>query len=77
MGSGQCRPLKEYFSILRDEIDPALPLGFGEIPYPPGQVMHLQADIEPLTRDTGFRPKYTFEEAVRIVVKAFRERTDI
>ena len=77
VGSGECRPLKAYFEILRDAVDPGLPLGFGEIPYPPGQVMHLQADIGPLRRDTGFEPKYTFEEAVRIVVKAFRERTDI
>ena len=75
VGSGQSRPLREYFEILRDAVDPGLPLGFGEIPYPAGQVMHLQADISPLTADTGFRPKYTFEEAAQIVVKAYKERT--
>ena len=76
VGSGQCRPLREYFGILRDAVDPALPLGFGELPYPPGQVMRLRADIGPLTRDTGFTPKVSFEEAAKIVVRAYRERTE-
>ena len=76
IGSGQCRPLREYFEILRDIINPALPLGFGEKPYPPNQVMHLEADISELTADTGFIPKISFEEAARIVVKQYKERED-
>ena len=74
VGSGQARPLREYFEMLRDAVDPALPLGLGEIPYPPNQVMHLQADISELTEDTGFRPKVPFEEAAKTVVKQYRER---
>ena len=74
VGSGEARPLKEYFEILRDAVDPSLPLGLGEIPYPAGQVMHLQADITQLTEDTGFRPKYTFEEAAKVVVAEYQER---
>ena len=76
VGSGRSRPLREYFEILRDAVDPALPLGLGELPYPPGQVMHLQADISGLTEDTGFVPRVSFEEAAKTVVKAFRERTE-
>lgn len=76
VGSGQCRPLREYFEILRDAVNPALPLGLGELPYPPGQVMRLQADISELTKDTGFVPRVSFEDAAKIVVKAFRERTE-
>lgn len=74
VGSGQSRPLREYFEILRDAVDPTLPLGFGELPYPPNQIMHLQADLTPLAQDTGFTPRYTFEEAAKIVVQAFKER---
>ena len=74
VGSGQARPLREYFEMIRDAVDPALPLGLGEIPYPPNQVMHLQADISELTEDTGFRPKVSFEEAARTVVKQYKER---
>ncbi len=76
IGSGQCRPLREYFEILRDEIDPSLPLGIGEIPYPPNQVMHLEADISELTADTGFKPKVSFQDAAKIVVRQYKQRKD-
>jgi nucleoside-diphosphate-sugar epimerase len=69
VGSGRARPLREYFETLRDCIDPGLPLGFGEKPYPPGQIMHLSADITGLTKDTGFLPEYSFEEGIRRTVE--------
>lgn len=46
-------------------IDPSAEIGFGEIDYYPNQVMHLEADISNLTADTGFVPRYTFEEGIR------------
>ena len=72
LGSGQVRPLREYFEILRDLCAPGRPLGFGEVPYSPGQVMRLQADLTPLTRDTGFVPKYSFEEGIHETLAAMR-----
>ena len=74
VGSGQARPLHEYFEILRDAIDPKLPLGIGELPYPPKQVMHLEADISELQSDTGFMPKISFEDAAKIVVQQYQRR---
>ena len=76
VGSGRTRPLREYFEIARDEIDPALPLGIGELPYPMGQVMHLQADLGPLKEDTGFEPRFSFEEGIRETVRAFRKERE-
>ncbi|MBQ8202855.1 MAG: NAD(P)-dependent oxidoreductase [Clostridia bacterium] len=72
LGSGEARPLKCYIEQIRDFIDPALPLGFGEVPYGPKQVMRLQADISELTRDTGFTPETDFAEGIEATVKAFR-----
>lgn len=77
VGSGQARPLHEYFELLRDAVDPKLPLGLGELPYPPNQVMHLQADITDLTRDTGFKPTVPFEEGIRRVVWQYRQRMEM
>jgi len=74
VGSGTSRPLREYFEILRDSIDPALPLGIGELPYPPNQVMHLEADISELQKDTGFCPKVQFEDAAKIVAEEYLKR---
>lgn len=65
LGSGQAMPLKDYIIQMRDAIDPALPLGLGEVPYGPLQVMHLQADVSALQADTGFAPKTPFAEGIR------------
>lgn len=65
LGSGRAMPLKDYIIQMRDAIDPALPLGLGEVPYGPLQVMHLQADISELQADTGFAPKTPFAEGIR------------
>ena len=72
LGSGRARPLREYMTALRDAIDPALPLGLGEIPYGPQQVMHLQADITALQRDTGFVPAVDFETGIRKTIEWVR-----
>lgn len=65
VGSGNARPLREYIEILRDCINPALALDFGAVAYGPQQIMYLCADIEKLTRDTGFIPEVDFEDGIR------------
>lgn len=72
LGSGSARPLKEYIEILRDSIDTVLALGFGEIPYGPLQVMHLEADISELTKDTGFLPRMDFAEGIRNTIDSIK-----
>lgn len=72
MGGGEARPLREYVQILRDTIDPQLPLGFGEIPYGPLQVMYLQSDISALREDTGFEPKVSFEKGIRMTIDSLK-----
>lgn len=68
VGSGQTRTLRQYICAIRDAVDPALPIGFGELPYYPHQVMHLEADLTRLTADTGFLPQYAFEDGIRETV---------
>lgn len=73
LGSGQARPLRWYIETLRDAIDPGLPLGLGQVPYGPGQVMHLEADLTALTRDTGFTPRVPFASGIRTTIQAMKE----
>ena len=73
LGSGDARPLREYIEVLRDTIDPALQLGFGEIPYDVGQVRHLEADISELEEDTGFRPRVSFNVGIRKTIQYMME----
>ena len=68
IGSGFSRPLKEYIEELCRAVGDGAQARLGALPYFPNQVMHLEADITALTRDTGFCPKVPFEEGIRRTV---------
>lgn len=72
LGSGNARPLIDYIKIIRDEVNPKAKLDIGAIPYVPKQVMYLQADIEELRRDTGFKPEMRFDEGIRKILEGMK-----
>jgi len=72
LGSGSAPRLRDIIEKVRDAIDPALPIGFGEVPYRPDQVMHLEADIGRLTKATGWRPKVDLAEGIARTVDWYR-----
>ncbi|WP_300279281.1 NAD(P)-dependent oxidoreductase [uncultured Subdoligranulum sp.] len=74
-GTGKPRLLKDYILAIRDAVNPELEVGLGELPYYPNQVMHLEADISNLTKDTGFVPQYSFEEGIRETVEWARSNS--
>ena len=65
LGSGEVRPLRQYVEDIRDVVAPGAELAFGAIDYYPHQVMHLQADISELEKDTGWSPTLSFEEGIK------------
>ena len=69
IGSGKARPLAEYIEIIRDEVNPDAKIELGAIPYAPKQVMHLQADISELQKDTGFKPMVGFEDGIKEILR--------
>lgn len=69
VASGHAEPLKNYLYKVRDAIDSGLELGLGEVPYNERTVMHLEADITKLKCDTGFSPKYSFNEGIKETVE--------
>ncbi len=68
LGSGDPAPLKDYILKMRDAANPKCELGLGMRPYAENQVMYLCADIEKLTKDTGFTPSVSFEEGIKKTV---------
>ncbi len=72
LGSGDARTVRFLVERVRDLIDPALPLGLGDVPYRPNQVMYLQGDISKLTAATGWRPQIGLEEGLRRTVEWHR-----
>lgn len=69
LGSGKALPLRQVIEMVRDQIDPTLPLGFGEVPYRPNQVMHLEADIARLESECGWTPSQNLNDGLRKVVQ--------
>jgi len=76
LGSGCPCILRDFVSMLRDNIDNSLPLGFGEVPYRNDQVMHLVADISRLTAATGWMPKISTQEGILRTIEWHRRRGD-
>lgn len=72
LGSGKARTLREYLELVRDKIDKDAVLGFGAIPYSEGHLMHLEADIGELTRDTGYVPSTSFDEGIEETIRFYR-----
>lgn len=73
LGSGSPCVLREFILKVRNSIDPALPLGFGELPYRSDQAMHLEADISRLQAATGWKPKMALSEGIKQTVEWYRE----
>lgn len=65
LGSGMARPLSEYIEEIKNAINPDACIRMGAIPYSDKQVMHLQADITELTKDTGFIPSVNFTDGIK------------
>jgi nucleoside-diphosphate-sugar epimerase len=72
LGSGEAYTIRSIVERTRDIIDPRLKLGFGEVPYRPDQIMHLQADISKLQSATGWKPKIGIDDGLRRTVEWYR-----
>ena len=74
IGSGKHRQMREYVEIIRDSINPSLPLGIGDKPYKSKVIDNQILDITSLEKDTGFKADYSFEEGIQTVIDDFRNR---
>jgi nucleoside-diphosphate-sugar epimerase len=69
LGSGTTHTIRAVVEMLRDLIDPTLPLGLGEKPYGDHPVMHLQADISRLQSVTGWSPRTCIQDGLRALLE--------
>ena len=72
LGSGETHAIRDAVEHIRDLIAPGLPLGFGQVPYRPDQVMLLQADIARLG-SLGWSPQVKLDEGLARTLSWFRE----
>jgi len=73
LASGQSQTLRTVIESVRDAIDPELVLGFGELPYRPDQMMHLEGDITRLRAATGWEPRYSLQDGLRTTIGWYKE----
>lgn len=72
IGSGEHQQMCNYVKLLRDRIDPKLPLGIGDMPYKNATIDNQILDITELKEDTGFEPKYSFEKGIELTIEYFK-----
>jgi nucleoside-diphosphate-sugar epimerase len=75
LGSGRAVRVRDVIERIRDLAAPDMELVFGEIPFRPDQVMHMQADIARLCAATGWAPSIFIEQGLADTVAWYRERT--
>lgn len=68
LGSGEAHPLRTSIETIRNEIDPTLPLGFGEVPYRVDQVMCLHANITKLQLCANWCPQTELTAGLKSLV---------
>lgn len=72
LASGNTSSIRGIVEMLRDYINPDMPLGFGDIPYSPGQVMHLEGDVTSLRKATNWFPATDLVTGLRKTVDWYR-----
>lgn len=65
LGSGNCRPLREFLECMGRIVNPDVPLLFGEAPFHGIMLPAEYYDITSLSEDTGFQCEVSFEESIR------------
>lgn len=73
LGSGRAVAVRHLVETIRDDINPDLPLGWGEVPYRPDQVMHLEADSSRLQKATGWMPQTSLEDGLNRTIEWCRD----
>jgi nucleoside-diphosphate-sugar epimerase len=72
LGSGQPVAVRRAVELIRDHAAPGMELVFGEIPFRPDQVMHMEADIARLKAATGWAPQVAFTDGIAETVAWYR-----
>lgn len=73
IGSQNPKPLKEFLCELRDQVDPNIEIGLGEIPFNGVSLKYNEFNIHAVKEDTGFVPKVSFADGIQNTIKWIKE----
>ena len=67
LGSGNRRRLSEYVEDIKNAVNPSIEVHYGAKEYYPHQPMHLVANINDLTIDTGWEPTWSYVNGIKVM----------
>lgn len=73
IGSQSPRPLKEFLCEMKNQIDPAIEIGLGELPFKGASLTYNEFDINALKNDTGFEASIDFAQGIRKTIAWIKE----
>lgn len=73
IGSQNPRPLKEFLCELRDQVDPNIEIGLGEIAFNGVSLTYNEFNINAVKEDTGFVPEVSFADGIQNTIKWIKE----
>lgn len=73
IGSKECQQLKYFLIEMKNQIDPEMEIGLGEIPFHGVSLSYEEFDKNAVRDDTGFVPQFSFAEGIRNTVSWMRE----
>ena len=76
IGSGKYQQLRNFIMIIRDIIDPSLPLGIGENQSMSGKTVSSCVDIYELVKDTGFSAEVEFADGIKRMITYEKAKMD-
>lgn len=74
IGGGRFAPLKSYLYVIRDMINPAVPMKIGAKREQYQKIKNSCVNTFELQHDTGFVPDYSFKEGIQRTIMYFKER---
>lgn len=74
IGSLSPRPLKDFLCEMRDQVNPNIKIGLGELPFTGISLSYKEFDIEAVKNDTGFVPSVDFAQGIRNTIKWIQEQ---
>ncbi len=75
LGSGTAVRVRDIVECISDLTNPNLQVRFGDLPYPPDQIMLLQADIRRLREAIHWEPTVSLEKGLRETVAWYKRKS--
>lgn len=73
IGSLNPKPLKELLLDMRNQVNPSIRLGIGELPFTGVSLTYQEFDIYALRDDTGFTPEVRFADGIQKTIQWLKE----